>query len=277
MGAQMSIYGIYGVYGCGMNIHRNPFGGRNYEYFSEDPYLTGAMAVNYAKGVKLTGHLAILKHFALAETETSRDSLYTYTSEQALREIYLEPFRMAVEGEGLCKGAEEYKEKGHQYEPVCNGIMTSYNRIGAVWAGGSAALLKGVLAKEWGFVGEIITDWSDNNQYMHLDQTLRYGGALGMSVSLRFSWRDGRAKIALRDAIKGVIYANLRAKLAKADYDTHPYAGKKSSSAIVTPPTDWVSPLIVAINVVGYAGAAAIIYFLVLGHPGLKFGKKKEN
>ncbi|MCR5491699.1 MAG: glycoside hydrolase family 3 C-terminal domain-containing protein [Bacilli bacterium] len=277
MGTQMTMHGIYGIYGCGMNIHRTPFGGRNYEYYSEDPFLTGAMAVNYAKGVKQTGNLAILKHFVLAETETSRDSLYTYLSEQALREIYLEPFRMAVEGEGLCAGAAEYAEEGRRYEPVCNGIMTAYNRIGSVWAGGSCALMKGVLAKEWGFIGEIITDYSDFNQYMNLDQTMRYGGGLGMAVSLRFNWREGRAKIALRDAIKGVIYANLRAKLAKARYDEHPYAGKKSSSAVVTQPFDWVTPAIVALNVVCYLGAASVIYFGILGHPGLKFGKRKAE
>ena len=276
MGVQASQHGVYGIYGCGMNLHRTPFGGRNYEYFSEDPFLAGALATNYIKGVKVTGSLAIAKHLALAETETSRDSLYTYCSEQTLREIYLEPFRMAVQGEGLCEGAKTYKEQGHRFEPVCNGFMTSYNRIGAVWAGGSCALLKGVLAKEWGFVGEIITDYSDFNQYMHLDQTMRYGGALGMNCSLRFSWREGRAKMALRDAIKGVIYANLRAKLAKKFYDANPYNGKKSSSAIISEPFDWVSPTIIAINVVGYVGAAAIIYFLILEHPGLRFGKRKK-
>jgi beta-glucosidase len=260
-----------------MNIHRSPFGGRNYEYFSEDPVITGALATNYAKGVKVTGNLAIIKHLAVAETETSRDSLYTYLSEQTLREIYLEPFRMAVAGEGLCEGAKFYKEQGHRFEPVANALMTSYNRIGAVWAGGSCALLQGVLQREWGFIGEIITDYSDNNQYMHLDQTLRYGGALGMAVSLAFNWREGRAAAALRDAIKGVVYANLRAKLAKKFYDQNPYAGKKSSSAIISEPFDWVTPAIIAINVVCYTGAAVIIYFLVLGHPGLKFGKKKKE
>ena len=277
MGTQMLNHGVGGIYGCGMNIHRSPFGGRNYEYFSEDPFLTGALAANYVKGVKLTGGLPIIKHLVAAETETSRDSLYTYMSEQTLREIYLEPFRICVEGEGLCEGAREYKEvTDEKYEPLANAMMTSYNRVGAVWAGGSAALLKGVLFNEWGFRGEIITDYSDYNQYMHLDETLRYGGSLGMAVALKFNWSEGRAKMALRDALKNVIFANLRAALSKAEYDKKPYNGKKSSSAVISEPFDWVTPSVIAFNVVFYSGAAAVFYFLVLGHPGIKF-RKKEN
>lgn len=276
MGNQIASHGVYGVYGCGMNLHRDPFGGRNYEYFSEDPFLAGSLAANYCKGVKVVGSLPVLKHFVAAETETSRDSLYTYMSEQTLRELYLEPFRMAVEGDGLCKGAADYKEGGEGYQPLCNSLMTSYNRIGAVWAGGSLALMQGVLFEEWGFHGEIITDWSDNNQYMHLDQTMTVGGNLGMSVSLKFNWNQGRAKATLRDAVKNVVYANLRTKLAKADFDTHPYAGRKSSSATASESFNWVDPAVIAFNVVFYVGAAAMFYFGVLLHPGIKFRKKEQ-
>ena len=277
MGAQMNEHGEHGVYGCGMNIHRNPFGGRNYEYFSEDPYLTGAYAANYARGVKLNGKIAILKHFAAAETETSRDSLYTYMSEQALREIYLEPFRMAVEGEGLSESAAQYKETENGYEPLLNSLMTSYNRVGAVWAGGSAAMMKGVLANEWGFRGEIITDWADNDQYMHLDQTIRVGGTLGMDVNLRFNYDNSlRARYALRDAVKNTVYAKLRASRALADYNTHPYEGRAIVSNITIPGNDWVTPVVYVIYGICGLGALAALYFGVLGHPGIKF-KKKER
>ena len=278
MGEQMNQHGEYGVYGCGMNIHRNPFGGRNYEYFSEDPFLTGSLAANYAKGVKLNGKLPVIKHLVAAETETSRDSLYTYMSEQALREIYLEPFRIVIEGEGLSVAAKDYAEKGNGYNPSVNSLMTSYNRVGAVWAGGSAALLKGVLFGEWGFQGEIITDWSDNNQYMNMDQTIRVGGNLGMSVALRFDYDTPlRARLALRDAVKNVVYARLRASLALEDYNTHPYNGKTIVSNITIPGVDWVTPVVVVFNVVCFTGAAAALYFGVLLHPGLKFGFRKKK
>lgn len=279
MGNQMTLHGVYGVYGCCANLHRNPFGGRNYEYYSEDPFLTGFLASNYAYGVKLMGNLPVIKHFVAAETETSRDSLYTWMSEQTLRELYLESFRLVFAGEGLCNGASHYGEEAG-YSPRANAIMTAYNRIGAVWCGGSAALMKGVLRKEWGFHGEVITDYADNPQYMHLDQAMSAGGSLGMHASLRFGYDNGdsfRARMALRDTVKGTVYANLNAKYALEKYQQEPYAGKKASSAQISKAFDWVSPLVVGIDIFLALSGACIIYFLALGHPGIKRKARKES
>lgn len=150
--------GVRGWLGPAINMHRSPFGGRNYEYYSEDPYLTGMMAAYTVSGAKNAGVYVYLKHLVLYDQETNREALYTWTTEQNLRENYLEPFRIAVRLGGV------------------TGIMTAYNRIGAVWTGGSEALITGVLRNEWGFKGAVITDYSDNKTYMNIDQAVRAGG-----------------------------------------------------------------------------------------------------
>lgn len=141
--------GVRGWYGPAANIHRNPFDGRNGEYYSEDPLLSGKFAANVVKGAKTAGLYCYLKHFAANETESLREGLYTFMSEQTFREIYLKPFEIAVKEGGL------------------NGLMTSMNRIGATWIGASYALCHDVLRKEWGFRGTLVTDWVDTgSSYM---------------------------------------------------------------------------------------------------------------
>ena len=254
LGADMEAHGLTGFYGTAINIHRSPFGGRNYEYYSEDPILTGKLAAMLTKGVKDTGKMSFVKHFAVAETETSRDSLYTWLTEQALREIYLEPFRIVVEEGGA------------------NALMTSYNRVGALWAGGSTALLQGVLRGEWGFNGSIITDYSDNNQFMNMDETLRCGGDLGMSVSLKFNISassTNRAKMALREAVHHTVYSYLNSKYALQEYNKHPYNGKEITSANTKEAFNWVTPVVVDFNIVLGVTALGLIYFGVFDAIGL--------
>ena len=131
-------------YAPGCNIHRSPQGGRNNEYYSEDPLISGKMSAAVTRGVQSKGIVVTVKHFAANEQETNRQSngLYTWLNEQSLREIYLEPFEISV------------KEGG------AKGIMSAYNRIGAQWCGGSKALITDLLREEWGFDGFVITDAS---------------------------------------------------------------------------------------------------------------------
>ena len=135
--------GIMGWYAPGANLHRNPYDGRNGEYYSEDTLLSGRCAANTIRGAKEEGLYCYMKHFAVNETESLREGLYTFLSEQTLREIYLKPFEIAV------------KEGGS------NAVMTSMNRIGATWAGASYSLCTSILRNEWGFRGSIVTDWVD--------------------------------------------------------------------------------------------------------------------
>ena len=140
-------------------MHRSPFNGRNYEYYSEDSLLSGVICGNTVQGANDAGVYTYVKHFICNDGESGiyRDSVYTWMTEQTLRETYLRPFQMLVE----------------DYDAV--GLMSSYNRIGAVWAGGSEALLTGILRDEWGFNGAVITDFSDHHKYMNGDQAAACG------------------------------------------------------------------------------------------------------
>ena len=129
-----------GTYGLGLDTHRSPFGGRNFEYFSEDPILAGKMAANVAKGSLSKGCYQISKHIMLNDQETNRGELNTWASEQAIREIYGKPFEIAIKEGGL------------------NGLMTGVNRIGNKSCCFNWELLTGLIRNEWGFDGLVITD-----------------------------------------------------------------------------------------------------------------------
>ncbi len=143
LGIESKNYSIPGWYAPGVNIHRSPFDGRNFEYFSEDPLLSGKISAKVVYGAAEYGLYCYVKHFAANETETDRASngLFTWLNEQALREIYLVPFEISV------------KEGG------TTAIMSSFNRIGDVWAGNNYQLLTTVLREEWGFHGTVISDY----------------------------------------------------------------------------------------------------------------------
>lgn len=127
--------------GPGMNIRRSPLNGRNFEYFSEDPLITGAFAAAVTKGIRKGGAHATLKHFACNNQEKERSMVDAVVSERALREIYLKGFEIAVK-EGNAKA-----------------VMTSYNPINGHWAASNYDLNTTILRKEWGFKGIVMTDW----------------------------------------------------------------------------------------------------------------------
>ena len=133
-------YGISALYGPGVNTHRTAYGGRNFEYFSEDPFLSGKMAASYVGAVEKLGVNTLIKHFALNDCETDRQGLGVWLGEQAAREIYLKAFQKSFE------------------EASANGVMAAYTRWGAIWSGGNSGLIRGILRGEWGCDGWIITD-----------------------------------------------------------------------------------------------------------------------
>ena len=128
-------------YAPSINLHRTPLSGRNFEYFSEDGFLTGKIAAQIAAGAQSRGFVVLLKHFALNDCEMMREGICTYANEQTMRELYLRSFEIAV------------KEGG------AKGIMTAFNRVGRVYAGASVAMCTDILRSEWGFKGYVITDW----------------------------------------------------------------------------------------------------------------------
>jgi beta-glucosidase len=166
-----------GWYAPAVNIHRTAFSGRNYEYYSEDPVLSGKLAANVIKGVQSKGVYVYLKHYALNDQETNRSAynhVATFASEQTIREIYLKSFELGV------------------IEGGAKGIMTSMNRVGATWATGNYALNTTVLRNEWGFKGVIVTDYVSASP-VEADQML----ASGVDLILTTGW--DKTKGALSD------------------------------------------------------------------------------
>ena len=203
----MNIAGADASYGPASNIHRTPYGGRNSEYHSEDGLLAGYTLAAVTRGLSDGGKQGFIKHFAANDTEYHRVGLFTWMTEQALREIYLRPFEEAIKrGEATA-------------------LMTSFNRIGAVWTGGSEALCQGVMRNEWGFKGMTITDMIENSTLMDVSQTFRFGNNYILGGGDQWSNKDNwdisttgrpsasstpRVQQRLRECAKQVIYGHIR-------------------------------------------------------------------
>ena len=183
---------VDGWYAPGMNIHRSPFSGRNFEYFSEDSLLSGVMAAGEIAGARSQGVYSFMKHFALNDQETNRTAmLLTWANEQSIREIYLKPFEMAV------------KDGGAQ------AVMTAYNYIGPTYAGANPALLNTVLRDEWGFRGFTLTDYFAGFGYQNADQEIRNGGdamLATMDVTNHVTSRSATSLQAMRTASHNILY-----------------------------------------------------------------------
>ena len=139
--------GATGLYGPAMNIHRNAYAGRNFEYYSEDSFLSGAIAAAEVKGIQSKGVYVYIKHFALNDSETACRCISTWANEQSIREVYLKPFEMAIVDGGAMN------------------VMNSFARLGVVWSGAHEGLMTNVLRGEWGMKGFGLTDFSGNAQF----------------------------------------------------------------------------------------------------------------
>ena len=196
--------GVSGWYAPALNIHRSAFAGRNFEYYSEDPILSGWMAAKATAGAETQGVYAYLKHFALNDQETNRNSmLCTWSNEQAIREIYLKAFEIAV------------KEGG------AKAMMSSFNYIGTEYAGANSDLLQTVLRDEWGFRGMVITDYFGVYGYQNADQEIRNGNdfmlvAYDAETNQVKDQSSATSIIAMRQASKNIMYTVVN---SRAYYD----------------------------------------------------------
>jgi beta-glucosidase len=159
LGQEAVSQGVSVVLGPGLNIKRSALCGRNFEYYSEDPYLSGKLAAGYIRGIQSQGVSACPKHFAANNQELNRMTSNSVVDERTLREIYLTNFEIAV---------KEGKPKF---------IMSSYNRINGVYANENEYLLQDILFKEWGFSGAVVSDWGGSNDHV---EGVKAGGHLEM-------------------------------------------------------------------------------------------------
>lgn len=181
---EMELFGINFWLAPGVNIHRNPLNGRNYEYYSEDPYLTGKLAAAVTRGVqKRAGTSVTLKHFCCNNQEEQRGYMSSNVSERVMREIYLKGFEIAV---------KESKPRG---------IMSSYNRCNGIYSSNNQALLQDVLRCEWGYDGLVMTDWfatssmtSDAAKCMEAGNEMLMPGTEKDKKTIRKALRSGALK-----------------------------------------------------------------------------------
>ena len=198
MGQEFANANNFGWYGPGLNLHRSAFGGRNFEYYSEDGVLSGIFASYEVNGAAKYGVYPFLKHFAGNDQETNRCAfLLTYMTEQTFRENVLKPFEMTV--------------KGFDFNNYVMGMMTAYNWIGTVPVISDANLLKTVLREEWGFVGTVISDYNGSYGYQISDAAVRAGNDLmlgyGMAESNQFTDTEAATCVlAMRQACKNILY-----------------------------------------------------------------------
>lgn len=183
---------VAGWYAPAMNVHRDVFGGRNFEYFSEDPLVAGTMASNQAAGAQSKGVYAFIKYFAMNEQESNRTNmLCTWADEQAMREVYLKPFEMSVKTGGA------------------HAVMSSFNYVGPTYAGANPALLQSLLRDEWGFKGFVVTDYYAGYGFQNADQIIRNGGDTMLAttkVTNHITDKSATSVIAMRRATKNVLY-----------------------------------------------------------------------
>ncbi len=240
-----------GWYAPACNLHRSQFGGRNFEYYSEDPVLSAKMAVGVIQGAMSKGVYTYLKHFVMNDQETNRDTngIAVWANEQTMRELYFLPFEKAVKDGGT------------------TAMMSSFNRIGFTWAGGNHTLLTKLLRDEWGFKGMVITDYN-LQQYMNVDQMIRAGGDVNLSQSKSLKNYDTATSVtAIRKAAKNILYtvANSNAMNGMGEGNVWAYAAPVWFIAM------WVVFAVLAAGFVAW-GAAVIAKIAVEYNTGVKSG-----
>lgn len=212
--------GVSFLYGTGNNIHRTPYGGRNFEYYSEDGYLSGEICAAEVAGMKEKGVEVLMKHFALNDSETERIGLGVWLSEQAAREIYLKAFQAPVE------------------DADANGVMVAYTRFGATWSGGNYGLITGILREEWGCEGKIITDNALHEYVNPVDFVMAGGSIMDAMLPTQLNMiKNYEEDTVIVSAMKEAAHRNLYAVVNSSGMNG---VGPDTTIRVVTPWPIWV-------------------------------------
>lgn len=231
---------IAGIYAPGANIHRTQYLGRHNEYFSEDGWLSGEICAAEVQGIRSKGVLAYVKHYALNDQEQGRYGISVWANEQSIREIYLEAFEGAIRGGAM-------------------NVMSSFNRIGVVWAGAHHGLMTGILRDEWGMEGAAITDMSMNAKWMDYRMGILAGqdywcGQKGTMGTLDGSENDPAITSAVHQAVKNVVFSVTR---------THAMNIGDATIIAVTP--WWQIVLYTAFGIAAVGAACCIVMYAFTG------------
>lgn len=270
---------ITGLYGFGGNTHRSAFGGRNYEYYSEDPILGGKMAAAEASGASEKGLITFMKHFVLNEQETNRqkNGFCAWVNEQAFREIYVKVFEIYIKEAKMEVKYYAANEETGKYEmtsktmSAATGIMTSYNRVGANWAGASVCL-QDILEDEFGYTGTNVTDaGGEPDTYMTTDYMLRRGGHLTLSNNGNdglFDTTSNTAIYHLQDSTHHLLYNKANSNIMQ---------GYAPGDHVYYDMAPWRIGVIAAWIVLGVLAAADIAFIVLLATDVIKLKEKEPK
>lgn len=250
MSEDMLYTGYSGIYGPGVNLHRTAFGGRAWEYPSEDSYLAGKISANEIKGIQYKGCMAFAKHFALNDVETNRRHVGVWSNEQATREIYLQAFEYAlIDGD-------------------CYAMMNSFTRIGTQWCGACPKLITTILRDEWGWHGINISDWDSGGPMSKIDGILGGTDSFdGNNNAESYRKWENSPTVAkrLRESSKRFIYTLLK---------TNAFNGISATSKVVQVTPIWHTIIWTAAYVfIGLTGLSLIFLVITL----IRKEPKKEN
>ena len=226
VGNEAVLGGVDAWYAPGNDLHRTAFGGRNFEYYSEDPVVSGKTCAGTIQGAVNKGFACYVKHFALNDVETYRDhnGPTVWSNEQAMRELNLKAFEIAIKEPVLnlkyldADGNTQYKQMNGSIA-----VMSSFNRLGGKWAGGCAELLNGVLRSEWGFLGCVITDYN-GTAYMNCEWGVSSGNDLMLAniSTLPSKFADTSnpsTQKVMRQAVKNIAYMTIHSNAANGMSD----------------------------------------------------------
>lgn len=254
--------GVAGVYGPGANIHRSPYSGRNFEYFSEDPILSYKIAAREIKGLRSKGVITYVKHFALNDQETNRYGAAIFANEQAIREIFTKGFKGAI------------------VEGKSNALMVAMNRVGARWCGANKGMMSTLLREEWGFEGFSITDQASVPAMFYQDMISGLWAGTDMWLNTNNSYwslaeyKDNKnVQYYVHQATKRIVYGITKSWAVNENYKVTDSGEQIESKVTVFP---W-RPLLWSLDGLVWAGTAALGTIFVINFIKNKKAKKEAE